>query len=465
MKQKISFWALIVFLILAAGFAGYYFVIAPQADTETNAASESYETAVTRIGDLTILASGSGQVISATETDLSFDENGVLVELLVGLGDEIKAGDVLARLETNKTPVQIAVDVAKAELASIKAEQGLSEIFSNAEIEAARALQAVADAQQALDNLLNTAPEYASALQELAKAKQAVEDAEMALYILNSSPSEDAVETAHASLLFKQEDLSDLQDRVSDLEYQIKTAPNEDIKRRLYSQLLRLNVQFIQQQIEVEEAQYKYNTLNDPADPLNLAVAEAQLETALVQLNNAQQVFNKIQDSPDPADVALAEFELKEAQTEWDRLKDGPDLDEVALAEAEVEKAQLELLVAQQQQTFIELTAPLDGIILSINADVGERIDTKTLITITDLGQPCLEIFIDETDLTMVQAGNPVEVTFEALPDEIFTGTIVKLNPGLVEQNRVPAVRALVLLDDDSYAKPVSLPIFGITVQ
>jgi HlyD family secretion protein len=90
---------------------------------------------------------------------------------------------------------------------------------------------------------------------------------------------------------------------------------------------------------------------------------------------------------------------------------------------------------------------------------VGERIGAETLITIADLSQPYLEIFIDETDLDKIQVGNAVEVTFEALPEDIFNGNIVEVNPGLVEQNRVQAIRALVRLDETSYAKPVSLPI------
>lgn len=459
MKRKSVMWVALIFLAVVAGAVSYYLVSPSETRQEIESGEAEFETAVARLGDLSILASGTGQVVPATEAALSFDENGVLMDILVSIGEKVAAGEVLARLKTNKTPVQITADLANAKLAVIKAEQALNDIYTNAEIESAQALKTVEEAQQALDDLLNVAPEQASALRDLVNTEQAVENAEMDLYILNSSPSDDAIEIAYASLLFKEEDLADLQEQVEKLEYQIKIAPNEDIKDRLVGQLHRLNVQLIQQQIEVENGEYKYTSMDDPADPLDLAVAEARLETAQAQLVADQQTLENIQDGPAPSDVALAESKLGETQAEWERLKDGPDPNDIALAEAELEIAQLELQVAQQQQTIVELIAPVDGTVLSIHADVGERIGTGTLISIANMDQPRLEIFIDETDLDKVQLGNPVEVIFDALPDDTFTGTIVDINPGLVTENRVQAIRALVRLDDASYAKPISLPI------
>jgi multidrug efflux pump subunit AcrA (membrane-fusion protein) len=307
--------------------------------------------------------------------------------------------------------------------------------------------------------LLDVAPEQAAALRNLANAQGAIDDAEMSLYILNSSPSQDAFDTASASLLFKEQTLTDLQDQVKKLQDQIKTAPNENMKERLESQLLRLNVQLAQQQLEVEKAQYKYATLDDSANPIDLEVAQTRLATAQAQLEDVQRQWQAIEDGPASSDVALAKVALAEAQAEWERIKDGPDPEEVAIVETKLEKAKLELQVKKQEKIVVELVAPMDGTVISIGADIGERIGAQTLITIADLSQPYLEIFIDETDMEKAQVGNPVEVTFEALSDEIFTGTIVEVNPGLVEQNRVQAIRALVRLDETSYAKPVSLPI------
>jgi multidrug efflux pump subunit AcrA (membrane-fusion protein) len=59
----------------------------------------------------------------------------------------------------------------------------------------------------------------------------------------------------------------------------------------------------------------------------------------------------------------------------------------------------------------------------------------------------------------MVGAGFEVEVIFDALPDDIFSGQVVQVDPQLVNNSGVTAVRALVRLDEASFAKPQTLPV------
>ena len=51
------------------------------------------------------------------------------------------------------------------------------------------------------------------------------------------------------------------------------------------------------------------------------------------------------------------------------------------------------------------------------------------------------------------------EVTFDALPDQVFTGHVTQVDPELTNSNGVTAVRAVVQLDADSFSKPQTLPI------
>ncbi len=96
------------------------------------------QTATARRGDLSLLASGTGSLIPATEVDLSFDTSGELAEILVDVGDEVEAGQVLAR-----------IDPASAEMALEEAEATLRELTSPLAV--AQARLAVADAQEALE--------------------------------------------------------------------------------------------------------------------------------------------------------------------------------------------------------------------------------------------------------------------------------------------------------------------------
>jgi multidrug efflux pump subunit AcrA (membrane-fusion protein) len=101
----------------------------------------------------------------------------------------------------------------------------------------------------------------------------------------------------------------------------------------------------------------------------------------------------------------------------------------------------------------------MSGTILSIDANVGEQVGTGAIITLADLEQPVLEIYLDETDLDKVAVGYEVEVVFDAYPNATFTGQVVEVDPSLATVSNVRAVRALVALDEDSFLKPQTLPV------
>ena len=70
-------------------------------------------------GDLIISASGSGTLIPASETALGFRSGGVLTELLIEVGDQVEAGELLARLDDTDAQDQVAqveIELRQAEL-------------------------------------------------------------------------------------------------------------------------------------------------------------------------------------------------------------------------------------------------------------------------------------------------------------------------------------------------------------
>ena len=68
--------------------------------------------------------------------------------------------------------------------------------------------------------------------------------------------------------------------------------------------------------------------------------------------------------------------------------------------------------------------------------------------TVANLDQPLVEIFIDETDLDKIAIGNEVTVEFDALPDLIFDGSIMSIDPTLTDSGGLTAIRAVVQLDE-----------------
>jgi multidrug efflux pump subunit AcrA (membrane-fusion protein) len=56
--------------------------------------------------------------------------------------------------------------------------------------------------------------------------------------------------------------------------------------------------------------------------------------------------------------------------------------------------------------------------------------------------EPLLQFWLEESDMGNVAAGDQVNVTFEALPDYTFTGTVVRVDPVLVTVSGTTAVQS-----------------------
>ena len=414
---------------------------------------------VAQLGSLTVSTTGSGELVPVSEVSLGFQESGEITEVNVKVGDKVKAGAVLARLQTNKTPNELAADIASAELAVVEAQQSLDQLYENAELEAAQALSALEEAQINLDDVKDNELEQALAQQALAQAQEAVADAQMSVYILNSSPSQEAFDIAHASLLFKEKALPAIEKQIVRLENQIKRALNGKIRHMLKQQLRNLNVQVAQKRIDYEKALYQYNHMGDPADPTDVSVAEKQLTAAQETLAQAQLAWEKAQEGPTAGDIAQAEAEIVVAQATWERLKDGPNPDDVASATEKLTAAQAVLALAKQEQLVVDLVAPLDGSVLSVDAAQGDRITGSTILTLADLSQPMLEVYLDETDLDKVQVGNQAEIVFDAYPDRMFTGRVVEVDPSLADVRGLETVRVLVRMDVLPSAVSPTMPV------
>jgi HlyD family secretion protein len=144
-KRRIWIIGLIVLLLTTGG--GYFAYTRTYGAQAQEPEEPTLETATVSQGDITLTASGSGELIPAQELELSFRTGGRLAEVLVETGDQVAEGDLLARLETDALERAVAeadveLQIAQLELADVR--EGASE----AEIADAEA--ALRDAQTQL---------------------------------------------------------------------------------------------------------------------------------------------------------------------------------------------------------------------------------------------------------------------------------------------------------------------------
>ncbi|HNB53846.1 MAG TPA: efflux RND transporter periplasmic adaptor subunit, partial [Anaerolineales bacterium] len=427
MKKWIT--PLIIVLALAAAF--YFFQQSQAQQTSTT----EYQTQPVSRGTLTAIVGATGTVRSNQSAWLTWDTSGTVAQVDGFVGMNVAKGDVLASLE--QTSLAQNVILAQADLVS--AQQNLDALYDTA-LQQAQAQQAVEDAQQALDDLLNPELQQAKALQAIADAEKAVDDTARNLSYLQSPASQADIDAQKAQVILAEDALQRAQDNYAP--YENKPEDN----------LIRANLL-----AKLSAAQESYDaavrTLNgllaDTADPVDLAVAEAELATAQANLTQAQRDYEDIKDGPSPAEVALAEANLADAQENYNDLLDGPASDDIAAAEARVAAAQANL--AQ-----IALTAPFAGEITAVKALPGDQVTANTqAFRLDDLSRLLVDVEISEVDINQIKVGQSVELTFDAIIGSEYQGKVTEISPvGEETQGVVNFLVTVELLNPDEQVKP-----------
>jgi hypothetical protein len=181
--------------------------------------------------------------------------------------------------------------------------------------------------------------------------------------------------------------------------------------------------------------------------------ATVSLQYAQESLQIAQLNYNATVANASSSSSANAESQLLSAEQALVTALAGPTDEQVAAAETAVHQAELNLMQVQLYQESnlagSSIIAPMDGTIMSINGHLGGQVGTAPFITLADLSQPTLEIFLDETNLDKVGLGSEMEVVFSAMLTDLFTGTVVQVDPQLIASGGLSYVRALVQLEGE----------------
>ena len=161
------------------------------------------------------------------------------------------------------------------------------------------------------------------------------------------------------------------------------------------------------------------------------------------------------------SNLEVAKTALTKAEEKYNTLKaaSGIDPTELALDEAKVNTARTELDQAKQDLTGATLTAPIDGRVIYLAASAGAIVDTSKFITIADVSRPTISVSVDETDIDKMKVGNVALVTFDALPEQAFTGKVVQANPQLTTSGQYSVQKGLVQLDDNAVKIVSQLPL------
>jgi HlyD family secretion protein len=250
-----------IIILLAAGalvFVGSRLVGGNQAN-----AAEGIQTVAVKRGTLRASVDATGSVAPETRLELSFKSaSGRVAEIMVEEGDQVEAGEVLARLET-----------ADLEQALIQAQAGL----------------AISEAQLAQT-------EDGASAEDVASARAALESALADYEEVEAGPSQEDITVAKADMEKARIALEKAQADYDKISWQagIGASPEASILQ--------------QASVDYERARAQYElTVDRPTD--------SELKQAAAQIAQAQATLADLEEQPIPEDLAIAGAQVTQARS------------------------------------------------------------------------------------------------------------------------------------------------------
>src|SRR5262245_58014281 len=287
--------------------------------------------------------------IELTEINIAFKTSGKLTELMADEGDPVHRGMILARIDQEQLQRQREKEQASLSAAASQWTQANTAAqFTNATTESDIALR-----QAELKHAQAQLDELLAG-----SRPQEVQHAAATLADARGQYAQATRDWERAQVLYKNDDIS--------------TAQRDQFFARYEST-----------SAMVRQAEEKYALVKEGPRQEQIAAAQAQ--------------------------VARANAALRLSSANWLELKRREQ--DISTKQAEVDKAKAQLAVIDSQLQDTVAAAPIDGMVLSKSAELGEVLAAGTkVLTIGDLDRPWVRGYIGEADLGRVKLGSAVRI-------------------------------------------------------
>lgn len=292
--RKLAALVLAAAVVAAGGYAGYKNFLEPkpaQATTQTVKAAK---------GNLRLSVNGTGTVKTPRSADLSFGSGGVVQEVYVQTGDNIKKDQPLAKLD----PRSLELRVASAQIALRNAELNLSALVTSSRPEDVASARASLDAARSkLDNMVaqGTPDDIAVAAAGVMNVSTKLTNLQYPLPV-DVAQARSSVESARVNLVNAQAKLAQLKnptdaDRAAaDAAVAAARANYERLKNPTASDIASAQASVDTAKANLSTQQTKrYDLKNPPLD--KVLDAKSAVTSADVALRNAQDSLSNLQSS------------------------------------------------------------------------------------------------------------------------------------------------------------------------
>jgi HlyD family secretion protein len=189
-------------------------------------------------------------------------------------------------------------------------------------------------------------------------------------------------------------------------------------------------------QAKVSEAEANVASLEAGPRPAELTEIDTSTARAKLDLQTAERELATLQRLADKqaattAEVTAAHDKVEQIKAQIagleKRRRNVNAQPEIAAAHARLEDARVALKLAQQQAAYSEIHAPISGAVYGLAARPGTYLSPGDLVTnVGVMDRLRVRVYIDEPELGRVALGQPVTITWQALPDKQWTGTVEK---------------------------------------
>ncbi|XOB40511.1 MAG: efflux RND transporter periplasmic adaptor subunit [Candidatus Nealsonbacteria bacterium] len=399
-------------------------------------------------GEVVQEISETGQVKKGEEVNLGFKLAGVLENIYVEVAEEVKEGEILAKLENSQLRIKLEEAEANLDLAQAQ----FNKLLAGATQEEIQITQTAVDnarisfesAKQNLQDIKVQGEENLKAAYD--DALNALDDSH--LKITNALNNVDLIQTTYFTSndqekIIVRENKDKIENALNKVKSYLDTAKNtqgyEDIDLAISEMKEALDSVFNALKIirdTCEETGYK--NLVSSTDKTSLDNHQGYINTALTNITNSQQTISstKLTNSSNintyQASIDSAQGKLTAAENELTKITADPRKEDVDLYQAQVRqaRAQFQLLGKQIEDTILK--SPVEGQVVKINKRVGELVQAAIqdpVIILLPASPFKIEVDIYEEDVARMDIGNPVDITLVAFPDETLTGKVISIDP------------------------------------
>ena len=195
---------------------------------------------------------------------------------------------------------------------------------------------------------------------------------------------------------------------------------------------------------KIKSAQADLSAVQAGGTQEEVLTLESQLSKARTARDTAQRSLAAMQrlekdGAASGGEVKAAEDQLQRANADYSLLqqkqKDRYSKPEIAKVEAEKEQAQAAYDAAEDTLSQLNIRAPFDGTVYSLPVVQGAYVNPGELILQeADLSKVRVRAFVDEPDVGRLAPGDPIDVTWDALPGRSWQGT-VSLLPTVIKRH------------------------------